>query len=745
MRFYNPQLSEYQSTFVPLPLDYLNKNLQETQAKSDSNRDLADQMDLLFAKPVLDQDLAGRNQLIKEHQGRVEEAISSAQGDYSKLTPFLRDEYKRINNELTMGKLGSMYGNYNSYIEYKKGLDEQLKKGADGGITPDTYKVMLDSAKKAYQGVGEGDETGRYNTFQGNQVMADMDLTQEGFKFFEGWKADAISNGQVRSTPDGNYFMKTKSGWEKVDENELYQEGLKYFQTTPKYREYAQQRAFVDTYGLPDQIEDTEYKEQVNPKTGKKEYVPVSKQYSKEEYQKKYQEDLFKQASQAGAKKYGYVTQEYDQDIEADPFALKKYENNLNNPAPLLLGKEAEALKLGTTLDNTESIQSNLTGSEIQLREEFKQLLIAGGTNEVDAASISKYLSVEDINRNVEQGRNNKYAGLTGKFDGIYSSYNNTTLLNKEADTYASKIAPKTGKLKELTPEDEKLFLGTKDSNLTTLDDNGNLVDNPAHTTAVNLAKKYGYATIGDMERAYNTDVQKYNNAKNQYLQDNAQQRLKQNIVLNQNVLLTTDTNGNVIVDTDNTNAINKQIDTYFEKGNYNDVVTTIQKDDGSFYTLGEYRQVVAAEQGVTIDKVKINKPWYSQYSESSTDVNGKTTTIKPMYVEVGGTAVKINQDQLYVNTGQGLTPLSQMNNTPQNATENWLANTASYGVREKPVDVGGGNNIVVKNAKTTNNYANGSDLQVIYYNPDGTVRGTLTGPKAFNYLTTLQEQGKLK
>lgn len=483
-----------------------------------------------------------------------------------------------------------------------------------------------------------------------------------------------------------------------------------------------------------------------------------------------------------------------------DQMKIDKAKYERENPPPLLMYKEGDPLKYGTNINSSSAVSTNINDTESALRSEYIKLLQAEGQSPENATKIAMGSSFEDMQFHVNTHRGGKLAGLTDTFDALYSQRTNLNLLNKEADDYATKITggpPKTDLIKPaqgLTVE-ESAFAYAKGSATGLINPE---VSDAENTRLISLYEKVygrkpetyenGKITSGERQNlsnkvweangltgaastdpaakqlnAYSDYTIKYNNSKDQYLEDNATERQKENKVANKNLILeevqATDSNGTPLFNPDgspmmitrvndkDSDRINKQVDDYFVEGNFNSIVTTIPDGTG-FYTLEEYRaakQASATKEDPNA-KVTVGKPWYANYSTTTTNEDGSSTTMKPMYVDVGGEPVMINQNSIAVNYGQGTTSLGQLNSTPAAQTETWLANTSSYGVRDKPVNVGGGYTAHVKNAKTAGNYANNSDLQVDILDANGNPAGPpLVGQKAFNYLTDLQREGLLK
>jgi len=191
---------------------------------------------------------------------------------------------------------------------------------------------------------------------------------------------------------------------------------------------------------------------------------------------------------------------------------------------------------------------------------------------------------------------------------------------------------------------------------------------------------------------------------------------------------------------------VTKQIQDQFTKGiGVNDIFSTIQSEgEGTFKSIADIKTEEAEKLGEDKDpnNIIVGIPYYSNIP----DGNGN----RQMYVNVGTQIVPINMKTLRVNYGGGQVPLDQLNNTPEAKTTNWIGTTYSSGVKNYPTTDNSGNNIVISmpgkmNQGSSGSFANNTDLQVTYYDKNGTPLESYNGINAFNIINTLNQQGKLK
>jgi hypothetical protein len=759
-RFYQTQLVNPRSGYVAPPWELMKNKLNEYQQIQDQYKAQIELLNKPFNSLVNDYDFA--NQLKTDVDTKLEDLRKLDYNDPTSRSQIMGTIKDVQNMYSPQGSIGLVQNKYNQYVSLKDQIEKADKQG-------DTYKSYR---LKQLQN----------NLLDENRIIKNPDGTYTNTSITDPeawtWKDKNKEWDDAIKSVAYDSFKSTNPNWQGTSADAVSMYFLKGGdQLTKKKIDNAMYSRFASDYDLIKsvQAESDLYDRNIDESqfatvdnSGNIQWNP---------------ETLIGQMMLGRNEGAAFYRDKTEHGTVTDQITIDRAKHTLENPPPILLGKEAIPLMYGTGLDNTNSLSTKITDNEQALRSEYAKLLESEGFNPEIAKRVASRSTLEQMNLHVSAKRNSSLKGLTNTYDSLYSAYDNLNLLNNEADNYANKTvgvkadASKINNIQNLTKEEtaevyKLIQTGAKtytelSSNPAVMSDNKRLQDLYKKAFGKNPdLNSFGVMTemngMKDLESAINNandnttyldSYLDYDNkrekVKNEYLKNNANQKAKENIVLNQIVFLNTDTNGNTIIDTDNTNKVNKQIDAYFSSNNYNSIYTTIlNPDTGAFYTLEEYRLKKQADAVKDDPKAKVNigKPWYAQYSETQTNNEGNTSTAKHMYVDVGGESVKINQNQLYVNVGQGLVPLSQVNNTPQNSTENWLATTASYGIREKPIQLSNGAKVVVNNAKTAGNYADGNDLKVTYYNPDGSQNGApLVGPAAFNYLTSLQKQGLLK
>jgi len=147
MRYYNPRQPEYQSGFVPEPLDFLQGQLNQKQKAFDKG-DLASHA-ILDATGVQarKEDQQAANSIAKSYQDRIDQLATDVQGDKSstRYMEGIKQIGRDLNKDLTNGDLAIIKNNKEVFDKY----NEQVSKFKDD----QSYHEYLDSQ---YGNITEG-------------------------------------------------------------------------------------------------------------------------------------------------------------------------------------------------------------------------------------------------------------------------------------------------------------------------------------------------------------------------------------------------------------------------------------------------------------------------------------------------------------------------------------------------------------------------------------------------------------
>lgn len=210
-RFYKAPGYKFQSQYVPLPLEYMQKQLEGKQKQLDTARAGRDAMEeKLLAVDALEQDTSGRNTAIDAYEQEAQSIIDDYKDTPAALAGKMGDLRKRINKDMTRGELGAIQRSHAARSEYVKDLDKRLK---EGKLLESDYRRLVAASDKSYaKGIGQADDLGNYNVYSGRSAQNFVNIPKKAMKI-----AKEVSPQVVASTTKWNKITREDGTilWEK--------------------------------------------------------------------------------------------------------------------------------------------------------------------------------------------------------------------------------------------------------------------------------------------------------------------------------------------------------------------------------------------------------------------------------------------------------------------------------------------------------------------------------------------------
>lgn len=275
--------------------------------------------------PALPQDLEKRNSIIKSYKQQLSSAYDAAKGDVTKLIPVIKNLGRDFRENLSYGPLGAITGNYSARKEHEKQIQDAYEKGF---INQQRRDALLAVDLNDYQGIGEGENYDKFNSYKGSTPAKEVDLSEKARKLADDWKADKITRGGYKQDKSGLYFINTKGVKEYVDPNEVYTYVKSVLDQDPEVRSFVDQETRLGTYGIKPDSElisrdANGYPVQINP----------------EAYINNYRSQFTDKAARYAAAKEGFLQTESTQsDLSWNPYALEDYKNKGEKQASTVPG-----------------------------------------------------------------------------------------------------------------------------------------------------------------------------------------------------------------------------------------------------------------------------------------------------------------------------------------------------------------------------------------------------------------------
>jgi len=165
---YNPQ-----STFVGLPLELMANQVARRQQDYDRNKAaLGGLEDQLLSIDVAQGDVQRRDELIAKYEDRINDYVSSSNGDYSGATGIVDQLVREVGRDVKFGELGKMANNKAAMGAYSTQLADDHR---EGKVSEAAYSLGMESLQGFQTTQGED---GRFSAFQGYQYTKPYELRE---------------------------------------------------------------------------------------------------------------------------------------------------------------------------------------------------------------------------------------------------------------------------------------------------------------------------------------------------------------------------------------------------------------------------------------------------------------------------------------------------------------------------------------------------------------------------------------
>lgn len=305
-------IQPYDKKFMLRAADAVQKRADKTEADYDAL--LGD-----FNKiPALAKDADKRNAIVKSYKQQLSQAYDSAKGDVTKLVPVIKNLSRDFRENLSYGPLSAIAGNYGARKEHEAQVQSAYEKGF---INQQRRDALLDADMQDYQGIGDGDTYGKFNSYKGSTPAKEVDLVDKAVKFANNWKADKIARGGYGQDKNGLFFINYKNEKEYVKESEVYNAISSAFNQDPEIKSFIDQETRLNTRGINDDSEILGTDHNGNPV-----------QINPRDYVNNYRNQFIDKAARFAASKEGFMKDEETQsDLSANPYTIEKFKDDLKN------------------------------------------------------------------------------------------------------------------------------------------------------------------------------------------------------------------------------------------------------------------------------------------------------------------------------------------------------------------------------------------------------------------------------
>lgn len=284
------------NTYTPLPYDDILKAGLSQQQQYNTGEAAASEIDNFFKVPSLNQDTSRRDEKIKNYKNELVAQVEKAGGDYSKVLPFVKEQAKRIKEDLNYGEFGAIKASHDAYIDYVGKLDKAREKGE---INQSDYDYLQKRSLSEYKGIGNKTDAGNFNRFKDLGYAKNIDLPKIAMERANDWKETQLKSGNWIMDADGQY--KSKVTGRGVDFNEVYNEIYKSLENTPGVSDYLSQEYGKSTWSPNSQSLDQSKSIYIDPITGQRSSI------NPEQYQDYFFNERIGQAAKAGAEKESHL------------------------------------------------------------------------------------------------------------------------------------------------------------------------------------------------------------------------------------------------------------------------------------------------------------------------------------------------------------------------------------------------------------------------------------------------------
>lgn len=176
-----PIAADIQSTFMPMPLDLIDRQLDRRQQSYDTTKQsLSESQESYHGVKAHSADYDTLQGIVGQYDDSISQAVDQAGGDYSKLGSVADSIGREVAKQIQSGHLGAIHGAYMSAQETLKSADERRMKG---DLRESSYNRILDSIQ-AYGGTVEN-ENGSYSTPRFYTGVAKVEIDEKADKYSE--------------------------------------------------------------------------------------------------------------------------------------------------------------------------------------------------------------------------------------------------------------------------------------------------------------------------------------------------------------------------------------------------------------------------------------------------------------------------------------------------------------------------------------------------------------------------------
>lgn len=213
-----PIQADVQSEFIPLPLDLINRQLEQRQQTYDVVKTaLGTTKDTLYGIKGLSQDQEVVKSVLGQYEQDIAKTIEGSRGDYSQLTAYADALGEKVKRDIQSGQLGAIQNNYIQAMAHKEDIDKRYK---EGKISKEGYNLGLSSIS-AFEGTKQ--IVGGYSKFSGYDPVNYVDVgkraddygteiadqyDREGRKYINGDKATSLIENNLWNDTEVREFAK---------------------------------------------------------------------------------------------------------------------------------------------------------------------------------------------------------------------------------------------------------------------------------------------------------------------------------------------------------------------------------------------------------------------------------------------------------------------------------------------------------------------------------------------------------
>lgn len=155
-----PIAADVQSSFIPLPIDLLDRQMQREQTKYDAAKAfIGTAQEAVYDVKGVSPDSETLKNITSQYDEQIQKEVERVGGDYGKLKSFADQLGQKVSKDIKSGHLGAIH---NNFIKAQNRLDELNKLRNDKKIRESTYNKHLNEIQ-AFGGTIE-DGRGGYTT-----------------------------------------------------------------------------------------------------------------------------------------------------------------------------------------------------------------------------------------------------------------------------------------------------------------------------------------------------------------------------------------------------------------------------------------------------------------------------------------------------------------------------------------------------------------------------------------------------